>query len=56
MALNISKTKELIVDFRRAWVTVFFLLKPVTQPLVIRRDCVERASNFWFQGIHEMTT
>lgn len=44
LALNTSKTKELIVDFRRK--------KTDFQPLVISGDNVERASNFRFLGVH----
>ena len=44
LALNTSKIKELIVDFRRK--TTDF------QPLVIKGDDVERTSNFRFPGIH----
>ena len=44
LALNISKTKELIIDFRRKQTDI--------QPLVINGDEVERASNFRFLGVH----
>lgn len=44
LALNTSKTKELIVDFRRK--------KTDLQPLVISGDNVERASDFRFLGVH----
>lgn len=42
--LNISKTKELIVDYRRT--------KANIQPLVIDGACVERVSDFRFLGVH----
>ncbi len=44
LALNITKTKELIIDCRRK--------KTDIQPLFINGDCVERTSNFRFLGIH----
>ena len=44
LALNTSKTKELIVDFRRKTTDY--------QPLVISGDDVERAPNFRFLGVH----
>ena len=44
LVLNISKTKEFIIDFRRK--------KTVIQPLIINGDEVERTSNFRFLGVH----
>ncbi len=44
LALNITKTKELIIDCRRK--------KTDIQSLFINGDCVERTSNFRFLGIH----
>ncbi len=44
LALNITKTKELITDCRRK--------KTDIQPLFINGDCVERTSNFQFLGVH----
>ncbi|KAK0140100.1 hypothetical protein N1851_022986 [Merluccius polli] len=43
--LNISKTKELIIDFRRK-------KKTDIQPLVINGDEVKITSNFRFLGVH----
>merc|ERR1711895_312881 len=45
LELNISKTKELIIDFRRK-------NKTDMQPLVINGEEVEIASNFRFLGVH----
>ena len=45
LELNISKTKELIIDFRRK-------KKTDIQPLVINGEEVEIASNFRFLGVH----
>ncbi len=44
LALNMTKTKELIIDCRRK--------KTGIQPLFINGDCVERTSNFRFLGVH----
>ncbi len=44
LALNTTKTKELIIDFRRK--------KTDVQSLFIGGDCVERLSDFRFLGIH----
>jgi len=44
LAINLKKTKELIVDFRRK--------KEVYQPLVINGGVVERVSTFKFLGTH----
>ena len=44
LALNTSKTKELVIDYRRKSTDI--------PPLVISGDCVERASNFRFLGVH----
>ncbi len=44
LALNITKTKELIIDCRRK--------KTDIQPLFINGDSVERTSNFRFLGVH----
>ncbi len=44
LALNTTKTKELIIDCRRK--------KTDIKPLFINGDCVERASNFRFLGVH----
>ena len=44
LALNTSKTKELVIDFRRKQTDLL--------PLTIGGDCVERAPNFRFLGIH----
>ncbi len=42
--LNTTKTKELIIDFKRT--------KTDIQPLFISGDCVERVSDFCFLGVH----
>lgn len=44
LILNTSKTKEMIVDYRRK--------KGDIQPLFIGGDCVERVHDFWFLGVH----
>ncbi len=44
LALNISKTKELILDFRRN--------KAAPAPLYINGECVERVESFKFLGVH----
>ena len=44
LALNTSKTKELVIDYRRKATDI--------PPLVISGDCVERAPNFRFLGVH----
>uniref|UniRef100_A0A2D4IYL1 Alkylated DNA repair protein AlkB homologue 8 N-terminal domain-containing protein n=1 Tax=Micrurus lemniscatus lemniscatus TaxID=129467 RepID=A0A2D4IYL1_MICLE len=44
LALNIKKTKELIIDFRRC--------KAEPLPLYINGDCVERVHSFKFLGTH----
>lgn len=44
LALNISKTKELILDFRRNSAT--------PAPLYINGECVERVQTFKFLGVH----
>ncbi len=44
LILNTTKTKELIIDFKRK--------KTDIQPLFISGDCVERVSDFRFLGIH----
>ncbi|XP_078019488.1 uncharacterized protein LOC117251154 [Epinephelus lanceolatus] len=44
LLLNTSKTKELIVDFRRKKMDI--------QPLHIRGECVKRVSVFRFLGVH----
>ena len=44
LALNTSKTKEVVVDYRRK--------NTIIPPLVIGGDCVERASSFCFLGVH----
>ncbi len=44
LALNTTKTKELIFDCRKK--------KTDIKPLFINGDCVERASNFRFLGVH----
>ena len=46
LLLNTSKTKELIVDFRRK--------KTDIQPLLIGGTCVERVSDFRFLGVNIM--
>uniref|UniRef100_A0A669E0D3 Reverse transcriptase domain-containing protein n=1 Tax=Oreochromis niloticus TaxID=8128 RepID=A0A669E0D3_ORENI len=42
--LNTTKTKELVVDFRRR--------KSELQPVSINGECVERVSSFKFLGVH----
>ncbi|KAK0146537.1 hypothetical protein N1851_014143 [Merluccius polli] len=44
LLLNITKTKELIIDYRRK--------KTDIQPLIINGDCVERLADFHFLGVH----
>ncbi len=44
MSLNTSKTKELILDFRRH--------RTEPAPLYINEDCVERVHTFKFLGLH----
>ena len=44
LALNTSKTKELVIDYRRK--------DNITPPLVISGEYVERAPNFRFLGVH----
>ncbi len=44
LILNTTKTKELIIEFKRK--------KTDIQPLFISGDCVERVSGFRFLGIH----
>ncbi|KAL0199254.1 hypothetical protein M9458_007794, partial [Cirrhinus mrigala] len=44
LLLNTSKTKELIIDYRRK--------KTDIPPLIINRDCVERVADFRFLGVH----
>lgn len=44
LLLNTTKTKELIIDFRRKGTNI--------RPLFIIGDCVERVSEFKFLGIH----
>ena len=44
LILNTSKTKELIIDYRR--------IKPDIQPIYMNGESVERVSNFRFLGIH----
>lgn len=44
LLLNIAKTKELIIDFRKC--------DTQHQPLLINGECVERVSSFKFLGIH----
>lgn len=44
MAINTSKTKELIIDFRRR--------KSNLQPIYIDGQCVERVSSFTFLGVY----
>ena len=44
LVLNTSRTKEVIVDFRRR--------KTDLQPICINGECVERASSFKFLGMH----
>lgn len=44
LSLNIKKTKELVIDFRRH--------RKELQPLEIKREEVERVSSFKFLGIH----
>ncbi|XP_042077993.1 uncharacterized protein si:ch1073-456m8.1 isoform X1 [Haplochromis burtoni] len=44
LLLNTSKTKELIIDFRRK--------KAEIQPLFINGDCVERVASFRFLGVN----
>lgn len=44
LLLNTSKTKELIIDFRRK--------KAEIQPLFINGDCVERVASFCFLGVN----
>ena len=44
LALNISKTKEIILDFRRNAAT--------PAPLYINGECVERVQSFKFLGVH----
>lgn len=43
LVLNTSKTKELVVDYRRK--------KADLQPLYISRDCVENVAAFKFLGV-----
>ena len=44
LLLNTSKTKELIIDFRKQ--------KTDIAPLIISGDCVERVADFWLLGVH----
>lgn len=44
LLLNTSKTKELVIDFRKK--------KTDIPPLLISRDCVERVADFHFLGVH----
>ena len=44
LALNISKTKELVLDFRRN--------RAVPAPLYINGECVEQVETFKFLGVH----
>lgn len=44
LLLNTSKTKEVIIDFRRS--------KCDLPPLNIGGDCVERVTDFCFLGVH----
>ena len=46
LLLNTTKTKELVVDYRRK--------KTVIQPLMIGGVCVERVSDFRFLGVNIM--
>ena len=43
--LNVSKTKELVVDFRRRQQWIY-------TPLIINRTPVERVSSFKYLGVH----
>lgn len=44
LALNATKTKEIIIDFRRK--------KVDPQPLFTKGSCVERVPDFKFLGVH----
>ena len=44
LLLNISKTKELVIDYRRE--------KTEIPPLIISGDCVEKVANFRYLGVH----
>ncbi|KAG2470177.1 RTBS polymerase, partial [Polypterus senegalus] len=41
--LNTSKTKELVMDFRR--------LRPLMDPVIIRGDCVQRVQTYKYLGV-----
>ncbi|KAF7650739.1 hypothetical protein LDENG_00121520, partial [Lucifuga dentata] len=44
LVLNTTKTKELIIDYRRNKMDI--------QPLFIGGECIERVSDFRFLGVH----
>ncbi|KAK3565350.1 hypothetical protein QTP86_007129 [Hemibagrus guttatus] len=44
LLLNTSKTKELVIDYRRKKTDII--------PLIISRDCVERVGDFHFLGVY----
>ncbi|XP_051785267.1 uncharacterized protein LOC127528438 [Erpetoichthys calabaricus] len=43
LQLNTSKTKELVVDFRRP--------RPLMDPVIIRGDCVQRVQTYKYLGV-----